>query len=371
MSAKESLLRRSAVRIEQDRGRTLYLFSLAAEDLSRVADVERIRRDQHGDLAGYQRGVISAHVRNITEYLDGNDVLFPNSIILALSSKARFVPLGGAGHARERAQLGVLEIPVPAEGARKPGWIVDGQQRATAIARSSRRTLPIPVNAFIAGNERVQREQFLRVNSTRALPRGLVDELLPSVGGVLPAEVRPRQAASRLCDQLNRDRKSPFQGMIRRPSLGKAPATAVLSDGPIIRMIENSISSMSGALFPHWNVATGEVHDERMMRVLRLYWTEVSEVFPEAWGRPPTESRLMHGAGIVAMGHLMDRMFKEIDANSPRAQSQVRTALKRVAPICRWTRGSWPRLGLEWNQVQNVAVHVNALTNLLLKSYLS
>lgn len=371
MSGRESVLKRSALRIEQDRGRTLYLFSLPAGDLSRVADVERIHRDKQGDVAGYQRGVISAHVRNITEYLDGNDVLFPNSIILALSSKARFVPLRAMGDGHERAQLGILEIPVPPEGTKKPGWIVDGQQRATAIARSSRKTLPIPVNAFIAGNERVQREQFLRVNSTRALPRGLVDELLPSVGGVLPAQVRPRRAASRLCDQLNRDRRSPFLSMIRRPSLGKALPNAVVSDGPVIRMIENSISSMSGALFPHWNVATGEVHDDRMMRVLRLYWTEVREVFPDAWGRPPTESRLMHGAGIVAMGHLMDRMFKEIDANGPRAHSQIRSALKRVAPVCRWTRGTWPRLGLEWNQVQNVAVHVNALTNVVVKAYLS
>lgn len=371
MSARSAILKRSALRIEQDRGRTLYLFSLPAADLARVADVERIHRDKRGELAGYQRGVISAHVRNITEYLDGNDVLFPNSIILALSSKARFVPMRASSGEHERAQLGVLEIPVPAEGARKPGWIVDGQQRATAIARSSRRTLPIPVNAFIASNERVQREQFLRVNSTRTLPRGLVDELLPSVGGVLPSQVRPRQAASRLCDRLNRDKASPFRGMIRRPSLGKAPPDAVLSDGPVIRMIESSISSMSGALFPHWNVATGEVHDDRMMQVLRLYWGEVREVFPDAWGRPPTESRLMHGAGIVAMGHLMDRMFKEVDANGPRAQSQVRAALKRVAPVCRWTRGSWPRLGLEWNQVQNVTAHVSGLSNLLVKTYLS
>ena len=32
-------------------------------------------------------------------------------------------------------------------------------------------------------------------------------------------------------------------------------------------------------------------------------------VFPEAWGRPPTESRLMHSAGIEAMSLLMDRIM--------------------------------------------------------------
>lgn len=370
MGDSASVLRRSALRIEQDRGRPLYLFSLEAADLSRIADVERLRRDPKGNLAGYQRGVISAHVRNITEYLDGNDVLFPNSIILALSH-AKFQPIRGTDRKGDGAQLGVLEIPIPNTGSRKPGWIVDGQQRATAIARSSRRTLPIPVNAFIANNEKVHREQFLRVNSTRALPRGLVDELLPGVGGVLPAHLRPRQAPSFLCDRLNRDRKSPFYGIIRRPSLGKAGESAVVSDGPVIKMLENSVSSMSGALFPYWNVANGEIDEARMLKVLRQYWSAVRDTFPHAWGLPPAESRLMHGAGIVAMGHLMDRMFKEIDPDGARAELKVRRALKRVAPVCRWTEGTWPRIGLQWNQIQNVATHVRAITDVLAKAYLA
>ena len=32
----------------------------------------------------------------------------------------------------------------------KPGWIVDGQQRAAALIESKRADWPIPVNAFVA-----------------------------------------------------------------------------------------------------------------------------------------------------------------------------------------------------------------------------
>ena len=39
----------------------------------------------------------------------------------------------------------------------------------------------VPVNAFIADDVPSQRDQFLRVNNTRPLPRGLITELLPEV----------------------------------------------------------------------------------------------------------------------------------------------------------------------------------------------
>jgi len=56
---------------------------------------------------------------------------------------------------------GTLEIPLPRQGGRKPGWIVDGQQRALAISKSKRKNLLVPVNAFVADDIELQRDQFL------------------------------------------------------------------------------------------------------------------------------------------------------------------------------------------------------------------
>ncbi len=43
---------------------------------------------------------------------------------------------------------------------------------------------------------------------------------------------------------------------------------------------------------------------DAMYGVLVLYWTAVKHTFSDAWGLPPTESRLMHSAGLRAMSAL-------------------------------------------------------------------
>src|SRR5206468_6289090 len=178
----------------------------------------RVGRDQGGKLVGYQRPAVTRHIKNIAEYLDSEAVLFPNSLILALSEKARFTPTGRRNSEAAFLTPGTIAIPVPRNGGPRPAWIVDGQQRALAIARSRRTDFPVAVNAFVTDDVERQREQFLRVNSTRPLPRGLITELLPELSTVLPPHLAIRRAPSRLCDLLCRDPESPFFGHIRRSS---------------------------------------------------------------------------------------------------------------------------------------------------------
>ena len=73
-------LERRALRIVQNPDLPLYLFALAAEEIDLVADVARISRDAAGKLLGYQRPEKRNHVRQILEYLDSGDVLFPNGL---------------------------------------------------------------------------------------------------------------------------------------------------------------------------------------------------------------------------------------------------------------------------------------------------
>src|SRR2546428_5139588 len=172
---------RRALRIKQNHENPLYLFSLTAQEILEVADISRVGRDKGGKLIGYQRPEVKRHIQDIVDYLNGDRVIFPNSIILALSPRVRFRqsrgPLVGDG----RAEAGVLEIPLSdSNGNGKPGWIVDGQQRALALSRARHPDFLVPVSAFLADTIEVQRDQFLRVNNTRPLPRGLVTELLPT-----------------------------------------------------------------------------------------------------------------------------------------------------------------------------------------------
>jgi DGQHR domain-containing protein len=369
--AKSSTIRRRALRIEQCEGHPLYLLCMTGEEILDVADISRVSRDEAGKLIGYQRAEVKRHVQGIVDYLNSGNVLFPNSLILALSSRVRFVASRGP-HVRDGlVTAGTLEIPVPRQGGRKPGWIVDGQQRALAISKSRRKGLPVPVNAFIADDVEIQRDQFLRVNNTKPLPRGLITELLPEVSTRLPANLEARKIPSAVCDLLNTDSSSPFYQMIRRTSSNsEARAKAVISDTSVIKFIQESLLSPSGCLFPYRNIATGETDFDGIWKILILYWTAVKQAFPEAWGKSPTTSRLMHGAGLRSMGRLMDRVMSSIDPSSSHALSEVKQELRVVVPVCRWTSGIWEELGdMPWNEVQNVPRHIRVLSSLLIRTY--
>lgn len=364
-------LRRRALRILQDKAHPLYTFCLTGEELLALADISRISRADSGKLIGYQRPEVKRHVQDIVNYLNGDQVVFPNSIILALASHVRFVRSRGPEVDDGLAAAGILEIPLPAAGEAKPAWIVDGQQRALALSKARRKNFPIPVNAFVADEVELQRDQFLRVNNTRPLPRGLITELLPEVSTTLPARLAARKLPSAICDWLNQNPASPFHTLIRRASMTATDKNAgIVADTSIVRMIEESLTSASGCLFPYRNIATNETDSDGICAVLVAYWTAVKRVFPDAWGKPPSQSRLMHGAGIRAMGRLMDRVMAGVNGRDPRAVEVVERELRRVAPVCRWTAGHWEDLNdLAWNDIQNTPRHIRVLSNLLIRRY--
>jgi len=368
--AKPRSIQRRAIRVIQTKKNPLFLFALTADELLQVAEVSRVSRDTGGRLLGYQRPEVKRHVRNITEYLNGAEVLFPNSIILALSSSVVFKQVRGPRVDDGRAEAGSLSIPLPRAGQPKPAWIVDGQQRALALSQSRRRDFMVPVNAFIADEVDLQRDQFLRVNNTKPLPRGLITELLPEVSTLLPPNLAARRAPAALCDLLNRDPESPFRNLIRRSSMDTASRkSAIVTDTAVVKMIQDSLSGITGCLFPFRNIASGETDFESVRRVLLLFWTAVKETFPQAWGLPPARSRLMHGAGISAMGRLMDKVMSNIPIHTPRAPRLVRAELARMRPVCHWTSGQWEDLGMAWNQLQNTPQHIRLLSNVLIRAY--
>jgi len=78
----------------------------------------------------------------------------------------------------------------------------------------------------------------------------------------------------------------------------------------------------------------------------------------------------MHGAGIRAMGKLMDRVMSSINPASHGLVAHVQHELRSLVPVCHWTAGRWTELGdLNWNEVQNVPRHIRMLSNILVRSY--
>lgn len=362
---------RRALRLTQTKETAIYLLALSGEDLLAVADISRISRDEAGKLIGYQRPEVKRHVKDIVDYLDGGQVIFPHAVIVAFSSRVRFTSSRGPNVGDGLSKSGDLTILLPTEaGQPKPGWIVDGQQRALAVSKSRRKNLPIPVCAFITDDVEVQREQFLRINNSKPLPKGLVTELLPEVSAPISLNTSASRLPSALVNSLNQEKDSPFRGLIKRASTaGEARDKAVISDGPIIRVLRESLGQPAGSLYIYRNLASNEYDKDRIWATIITFWTAVKRVFPEAWGKPPTESRLMHSAGLSAMSRLMDRIMPQITLDAGDPVAAVAEELELIKPACRWTSGRWDALDLDWDQVENVSRHVRALTNFLLRIY--
>jgi DGQHR domain-containing protein len=359
-----------ALRINQSPGSPLYAFSLTACEILQIADISRVSRDQSGDLIGYQRPEVRQHIQEIVDYLDSDQVVFPNPIILALSPQVKFTSGRGPVVGDGGAVQGKLEIPLPAGDTPKPGWIVDGQQRTLALSLAKRQDFTVPINAFVTDSIDLQRDQFLRINNTRPLPRGLVTELLPGISSPLPRRLALKQMPSELCDLLNNDGDSPFRGLIRRSSTStQGRRSAVVTDTSIVEMLKESLTTSSGCLFPFRDIAANETDFAGVWQILVTYWSAVRATFPDAWGKPPTKSRLMHGAGIRAMGRLMDRIMSSVDPRRDTAYGQVLAELALVAPYCQWTSGTWNEIDLRWNEVQNVGRHINLLSSYLVRIY--
>jgi DGQHR domain-containing protein len=365
-------IERRALRVPQCGGRDLFLLVLSPDEILQIADISRVSRDDNGKLLGYQRPEVKRHVDEIVKYLDSDEMIFAHPLILSLSSNVRFVSSRGQKTSDGLAAAGTLIIPPGKSDGRKPAWIVDGQQRALAISRCKNRNFAVPVCAFVADEVETQRDQFLRINNSRPLPRGLITELLPEISSSLPPKLSVKKVPSALCDLLNREKKSPFFNLIRRSSTPLDLRTkTVITDTVIVGMIEESLFHTSGCLFPFRNVATGECDNDGIYEVLFHYWTGVRDTFPEAWGKPPTQSRLMHGVGIRSMGKLMDRIMSQIDCRDRRAPEMVRSELAKIAPRCRWTSGEWDDLAsMPWNAFQNVPKHISLLSNYLIRTYL-
>jgi DGQHR domain-containing protein len=369
MTERVTELKRRALRIDQVDGHPLYLFTLTATEVLQVADVSRVSRDEASKLIGYQRPEVRSHVQDIIDYLNSGPVLFPNAIILALSSRATFKGSRGPNTNDGLATAGTLTLPMPAPGQPKLAWIVDGQQRAIALSYAERSDFAVPVAAFVADAVSVQRDQFVRVNNTRPLPPSLVTELLPEVDAPLPQRLSVRKAPSVVCDRLNTDEQSPFYKMIKRASTRADTAhTAVIADNSVVSMIQKSLAS--GCLYPFRNLTSNEIDIDGIHQALCIYWSAVRDVFPDAWGKPATESRLMHGAGIRAMGLLMDRVLVIVDPRSPGAPTEIRKQVDLIAPYCRWTSGTWDQINVAWDAVENVPGQIQTLSNYLIRVYL-
>lgn len=345
--------------------RMIYCFAVDGKQLLDFTAVSRVRRSNDGGLAGYQRPEVLSHIRAIRRYIESPDALLPNAVVLAFDSRVRFEADRRRG-AVAYSVTGELVIPIDETlvDADKPALLVDGQQRVAAIRDADVAEFPVAAVAFIASDADEQRSQFILVNNTKPLPKGLIHELLPESGGYLPPKYARRKLPAHLMTRLNLDEDSPFRGAIATPT----SPDGYIKDNSVLKMIENSL--YDGALYQYRNPEDGSGDIEQMVLHLKIFWSLVESTWPIEWKLIPRKSRLTHGVGIVSLGYVMDALTEGHPADALPNLGLDRH-LSALSDITAWTYGTWdlaPDDQRRWNGLQNTPNDVKLLTNALLSA---
>lgn len=355
-------VRLPALEIRQGPDRVLYSFAVDGKRLPEITAVSRIHREEEGELGGYQRPEALAHIKAIKRYIESPNALMPNALVVAFDPRVTFEASPDSVD-NLGTRVGHLVVPVVGEGGEKPGWLVDGQQRSAALRDADVESFPVPVVGFITGDVREQRSQFILVNNTKPLPTGLINELLPATEGELPVALLRRRYPALLVEQLNLHPDSPLRGQIRTPTV----PDGVIKDTSMLKMLDASMTD--GALYRFRDPDTGQGDTQAILELLFDFWGAVSGVWADEWNLPPRKSRLTHGAGIAALGYLLDAMVdhRASDDRLPGLTVFVQD-LEHVAPACRWTQGEWA-FGMRWDELQVVPSHITLLSDYLVSVY--
>src|SRR5262245_46523215 len=83
-----------AVCAQQSSEHQVLVFAAKAADVLRFALIERIGRDAQGELSGFQRPQVAAHIREIQDYLDKPNAVLPNPIVVAFTDRVEVTSLG-------------------------------------------------------------------------------------------------------------------------------------------------------------------------------------------------------------------------------------------------------------------------------------
>ena len=345
---------------KQSRETKVISFVANPEQISKISRVSRVGRTETQELFGFQRSQISNHINEIHDYLEEDNAVLPNSIILAFTNGINLKP-------SKSGNDGIVEISVESP---EVGLIVDGQQRFTALSMLENKDFEIFVSAIICQNEEELQKQFILINNTRPLPKDLIYELLPTVEGI-PVRLSSRSFASNLTQKLNFLSNGSLEGLIKVHT----NPTGVIASTSMHKVIMNSKSD--GALRYIFKTEG----QEGCLSFIDNFFSAVRVVFEEDWYRKdgkgrnivvhtPRTSRLIHGAGIIALGHIMDTAFA---IKSSKTKGEFIDVLEIIKPYTAWTSGTWdfkptPK---HWSEIQNIAGDIRQLREFLFHSLLN
>jgi DNA sulfur modification protein DndB len=197
-------------------GDVFYSFVIEPSKLLPIAYVSHRTKNAKNNDKAYQRMIKKKRLEAITEYINKNNGLFPNSIILNIHSGKNLMEFKptSKGATETSASLGHLSLP----NRFKSAWVIDGQHRLYGFANTDVASkVTIPVIAFENLKIERQAEMFININSKQVkVPTNLLEELHADLHwNSNNEEERMAALISKIVIDLSREKTSPLFNMVK------------------------------------------------------------------------------------------------------------------------------------------------------------
>jgi len=249
-------------------GIDFYVFTLSSSTLLKIAYVSVEEKEK-----GVQRPLSEKRCKDVAKFIDSNEGILANNMILNLPKDAKFdSPEPGS-------KTGNLKIP----DIEKSAWVVDGQHRLFGF-QYSEKELDLVCSAFIDLSVTNQAQLFKTINKEqKGINPSVLYDLLPIIKD---ADFRKQRSQS-LVKQLNEDAESPWFNEIKMLGVGKG----LVSQAAFARCIEDLIDPNGGPLASY--------PENIQYKILLNYFNAFQALFKEEWGN--SRYVLTKAIGLSAM----------------------------------------------------------------------
>jgi len=333
-----------------------YLFAI---DASTLRDAVQIRPIEivRGHLFGEQRLVVDEFIdKKIKKYIQTDPIpLIPDAVLVQMTPSVSIM------ESKETENIFNLSFKWSRDFVteERPFILLDGQQRLEAVRRS-KVALRVPVVAF---DQKVDAKKlFLIANTKQPLKPAHIRELWREIEK-LPAAMKLRADVSKIVDRLDTEDDSPFFGIIRSPArivgdrfvefatFSEALRECFEGTDYLPQVKECKAKKRADKFFLEFCRTDEGADVNTAVKALKACFKAVKETFPDAWARPPRESKLMHTAGIRAILQFLAYLVADrgdlISGPEQNLYEYLVKSLESLKGKCYWTKESWERYGEE------------------------
>lgn len=298
-----------------------FIASIRAQDLIDLSfsDVRRLVQDER-DLERYlgiQRPLSNKRVKEIREYIEGDDATFPTAVILAVDEKcAEFEATGpnsGFLTLKEFEPELASDEAVPFDRIAK---VIDGQHRIAAFMDDQKewkfgygKNFDINVSIFIGADVSEQANIFATVNLAQTkVSKNLVYDLTE-----LAKTPSPHKTCHNVAVALDRQKLSPFYKRIKRlgtatPGRSKEPLTQASFVESLVKFISVNPGKDRNALLSGTKIERASIAELQkcpfrnlfldgkevdITEIVYNYFKAIEQKWPRSWGEPDRVGNLL------------------------------------------------------------------------------